>query len=384
MKYSVKRTLYLNENPLPAVFTRGTISGKELRLRSALEDIDEIHVLSRRGQSVQLEDNRVGKLEKKIFIHLLPPCPYYLSSLPLFVYGIWAIRKYNPVLIEAESPILSGPAAVLLGKLFKIPVIIEVRASYDELIKYKLKILPVWLKRVGMNFVKQFSLRHADGVIVNSKHYQSQLKKQGIDSSVIHPGLQYAPKLMPMKKNKNEVVVGYIGRIVYEKGVDLLVLAIYELLKMREGLNIKVLIAGDGPERVTLEELVTTYGLEEIISFVGWQHNYSFLKLIDILVNPNRVYHPLEMVNVEAAYMGVPVVCFGDSTVPETVVDGLTGVVVKKHDSQSLAIALKQVLEVVHDNSNTYAHSSDWATTLYSMESQCQSIHKLYKRLRII
>ncbi len=89
MKQNIPRSiLFLNENPLPAVYTQGTVSGKELRLRSALRWVKVVHVLAPKGKWVGDTHNaNIGELEKKIVIHHIPAWPYYLRAIPLF---FWA------------------------------------------------------------------------------------------------------------------------------------------------------------------------------------------------------------------------------------------------------------------------------------------------------
>lgn len=366
------RTLFLNENPLPRPFTRGSISGKELRLRAALDIVDEVHALSLPGRAVQTSDSRKGPLERKIVIHHTLPWPYYLSWLILFLHGFVYVIRFRPKIIEAESPILSGISAALLGRLFRIPVLVEVRASYDELIKMKLRFVPFALKKAVLHFVQRFVFRRASVIVANSKTYQKQIKEMGFDAVVINPGLQYAPKIV--REKKKQKIIGYLGRLVPEKGVDNLLRAckLIESDLIKGGWSIE--IAGDGPSRLELEKLASElFGGRVKVRFLGYVNNYAALARFSVLVNPCLVNHPLEMVNVEAAHMHVPVVCFGNKDIPETVIDNKTGV---KADSQTitdLAIAIKKILSLKFDLMNF----KNLAET-YSFEAQKQAMKEAY------
>lgn len=62
----MKRTiLFFNENPIPPVYTKGTLAAKELRLRAALMEIDEVHVIAPPGPSLQTRDTTRGPLERR-------------------------------------------------------------------------------------------------------------------------------------------------------------------------------------------------------------------------------------------------------------------------------------------------------------------------------
>jgi glycosyltransferase involved in cell wall biosynthesis len=261
------------------------------------------------------------------------------------LYGFVFVIKYRPKIIEAESPILSGISAVLLGKLFRVPVLIEVRASYDELIKMKMRFVPLEIKRVVLNFVQQFVFTHASVIVANSKTYQKQIRNMGFDSVVINPGLQYAPKTIPLKKKRK--VIGYLGRLVPEKGVDYLLRACKIIEKDLVNGGWSVEIAGDGSSRLELEKLADElFGKSQVeVRFLGFVNNYEALARFSVLVNPCLVNHPLEMVNVEAACMRVPVVSFGNKDIPETVIDGVTGVKICKNSAEALADGIKETID---------------------------------------
>jgi len=373
-----KAILFLNENPLPAIFRKGTISGKELRLRAAIDEIDWVQVVSLPGKPVESVDQSVTQLEKKIKIHLTIKWPYYFSAIILFVYGAYYCFKYHPKTIEAESPLFSGMAAVILGRLFRIPVIIEVRASYENLIKYRLKWLPVSWKKAGLDWALRWVYSRATLIVANSKTYEKQIKKMGFSSVVINPGIQYPP-IARLKKQAR--VIGFLGRLVPEKGVDYLLEAVklIEAKLVKEGWSVE--IGGDGPEKLGLEARAKKlFGASKLkCKFLGFVNNYQALAGYGILVNPCLVNHPLEMVNVEAAWMRVPVVCFGDKQIPETVVDGVTGIKVKQQSSATLAKALSKIIDLKFSPSGFKTLVKN-----YSFDSQVSRMRKIYQHLGII
>lgn len=378
------KILFLNENPLPETFNRGTISGKELRLRSAIHQVDAVHVICRRGPPVTSHHQEQTTLEDPIVIHRLWPWPYYLSSLPLFLVGLYWTIRLKPQLIEAESPILSGPSAILLGKLFHLPVIVELRASYLHLIKYRFKFIPLAWKRLLLDLVQPWTFSHASAIIANSKTYQHRLSKLGFPSVVINPGLQYAPPTPPVPKFPlSNFTLGFLGRLVPEKGVDLLIRAVYLLDRQPHLPPFQVEIAGSGPQLVTLQTLVNLLDLKHRITFIGMIDNFTVLKHWQILINPNTVNHPLEMVNVEAAHMRVPVVCFGNQLIPETVIDNQTGVKVFPKTPEALSQALATLL--THPNRlRVFQLNGPKLAADYAFTDQVDRLTTLYRSLKLI
>lgn len=95
-----------------------------------------------------------------------------------------------------------------------------------------------------------------------------------------------------IKPPKNEIHIGYVGRLVDLKGVDVLIEAFFLLQKRYIGnFPLKLKIIGDGPERQRLEALSRSYGLEKKIEFLGQKPideiRKELLPTFHIFVNPS-------------------------------------------------------------------------------------------------
>lgn len=375
--------LFLNENPLPRPFTKGAIAGKELRLRAAITQVDQILALSPQGNTVVDARNiQQGLLEKKITILHFVKWPYYLTPIPLFFIGWYQIKRFRPNVIEAESPILSGVSAVLLGRIFRLPVIVEVRASYDALLQHRLSWIPLSLKKFCLVRVENFVFNQASAIIANSKHYKRKLAKRGFQSIVINPGID---KFQPIKRKPHSLfTIGYLGRLEVEKGC-LLLLEALKLLNQNHSLDGKwqALIAGEGHLRSKLEVTIAKHNLTQV-NLVGFQPRWHFLSKIDVLVNPNLVLHPLEMVNVEAASVGVPVICFGNKSIPETVVNKSTGLVLHQLSAQNVAQNLTNLIQKPNLLSKVVSEGPQFARQHYSFVQQQLRLFKVYKQLGLM
>jgi glycosyltransferase involved in cell wall biosynthesis len=257
----------------------------------------------------------------------------------------------------------------------------------SKLIHHRLKWLPLFLKKRLLQIVEAWSYDHASIIIANSRTYQSRLKMRGYQSTVINPGLQLhqipqLPKSIP--RDKKRFVIGYLGRLVPEKGVHLLIEAV-ELLVSEPGLPVfHVEIAGEGEERLKLEQLVSQYHLEHCVSFLGQVENVSVLTHWDILVNPCLVNAPIEMVNAEAAFLGVPVICFGNLVYPETVVHQKTGLKVLPKTPIVLKNAIKSLLTNIDLISTLKKNGPAFASTHYRFQDQVKKLESLYQKHNLI
>jgi glycosyltransferase involved in cell wall biosynthesis len=122
----------------------------------------------------------------------------------------------------------------------------------------------------------------------------------------------------------DEVAVGYIGRLVMEKGLDVFADTVDQLT--RRGIKHRLLIVGDGPARDWFEKR-----LPEDAVFAGFQGGKDLGRAaasMDLLFNPS-VTETFGNVTLEAMAAGVPVIA-ADATGSQSLVEpGLTGELVR-------------------------------------------------------
>ncbi|MFG1917949.1 glycosyltransferase family 4 protein [Micromonospora sp. NPDC048898] len=140
-------------------------------------------------------------------------------------------------------------------------------------------------------------------------------------------------------------LVGYAGRLVYEKGVQHLVHAVPRLRERHPGL--RVVIAGDGPYRAELEAQARRLALSSTVRFTGFLDSTqlpAMLGATDATVVPS-LYEPFGMVALEAAAAGAPLAVARTGGLAEIVESGVTGVTFPHSDPDALAGAVGQLLD---------------------------------------
>ncbi len=133
---------------------------------------------------------------------------------------------------------------------------------------------------------------------------------------------------------KDEIVVGFIGRLVEQKGIKYLIEAISIMSEFTT--NVKFFIVGDGLLRRTLEDQSDKLGLNNVI-FTGFQRNIpQYMQLFDIFVLPS-LYEGLPISVLEAFASGTAVVATRVSGTQEIVHDDINGYLVEPMNSNQLA-----------------------------------------------
>ena len=137
-------------------------------------------------------------------------------------------------------------------------------------------------------------------------------------------------------------LIGFFGRLIPQKGVDVLLRAFAALGEAHP--TPRLVIVGDGGERAALEALAAHLGLAERVTFAGWQAEASrLMPAADVIVMPSR-WEGFGLVALEAMAAARPLVASRVSALPEIVVDGVTGRLVPPDDAAALAVALDGLL----------------------------------------
>lgn len=106
--------------------------------------------------------------------------------------------------------------------------------------------------------------------------------------------------------DKDTLVIGHVGRFMYQKNHDFLIDIFKEIHKQKN--NSLLLLIGDGSLRATIEAKVQNYGLKDCVKFLGLRKDVKDLyNVMDVFVLPSW-YEGLPVVSVEAQANGLP--CF--------------------------------------------------------------------------
>ncbi|MGZ3521368.1 MAG: glycosyltransferase family 4 protein [Vulcanimicrobiaceae bacterium] len=139
-------------------------------------------------------------------------------------------------------------------------------------------------------------------------------------------------------------VVGYVGRLVPQKGVDLLVKAMAKVPRAQ------VVIGGDGPTRGELEDLARKLGIADRVTFLGNLSPNESLRVIgslDVCTLPSRTTSfwkdQQPRVPVEAMAQGVPIVGSSSGGIPETI--GNAGLIFPEDDVDAFAQCISRALD---------------------------------------
>ncbi len=381
------KVLFLFESILPKTYHSQTIAPGELRVIAAQPTVDHVYAMGRAGKSfydIDPKSIKKTKLEDKISIVPISGFSsskwYYVTGIILFVHALLFLKKHKIDLIHAESPHISGPFAILLGKLCKVPVCIEYRASYDEIIPYRIPWIPYELKLRLYVLLEKWVFSRCAAVLANSKTYEIKLKKLYPYINICNYTSGVRLPDVHKKKGNSSLTIGFIGRLYPDKGPLYALKAIHSIKSTMRKTGAKFLVAGEGPLESEIKTYIQQHSLSDIVDILGTQDRWKFLLKCDLLVNTTIVKAALEMVIAEAAAVQIPCVSFGDSTYPETVIDQVTGYKVKNKDFVELGNMVKKLI-YNHDLRHKMGRAAyQHYKNNYTYEQQVEKLSKVYSQ----
>ncbi len=197
-----------------------------------------------------------------------------------------------------------------------------------------------------------WALRHVDYALVGTDSAAAVWRAKGYDGPLrvipqfgVDPGL-FRPATRPIAGRTR--TLGYVGRLVPEKGVDVLLEALSEL--RQDGVvNWRLDVVGGGPEHAELERQVAALDLRDHINFTGQIPNLQmpvFFRNLDILIAPSLTRpnwkEQFGRVLIEAMACGVVPIGSDSGAIPGVIGDA--GIVVPEGDTSALMHALRRLL----------------------------------------
>ncbi|HZH06146.1 MAG TPA: glycosyltransferase family 1 protein [Lautropia sp.] len=251
------------------------------------------------------------------------------------------VRRFRPNIFHVASPEVLGHRAVTLAHKLDLPVIASVHTRFETYPRY-----------YGLAFLEPLMLaalrrfyRRCDAIFAPSDSMAQLLREQrmnyhvgiwtrGIDREIFNTGRRDLEWRRSLGIDDDVPVIGFVGRLVMEKGLDVFS-DVIDRLEQRQ-VRHKVLVVGEGPARDWFEKRLPQ------ACFVGFQAGPDLGRAVasmDMLFNPS-VTETFGNVTLEAMAAGLPVVAAIATGSQSLVTDGVTGRLIRAGAIDGFADAL--------------------------------------------
>lgn len=357
MKILVVSNMYpSNEDPAFGVFVKNFFD--YLCLKNGTNNT-QLSAIKGKGQT------KISKLWKYVV--------FYLKTTLLILF-----RKYDLVYVHTVTyPIIP----LKIASTFKdIPLAFNIHGS--DWITHSAR--SAKLKRMALPLVQKAKLIVVPSTIFKKlvidempQYNVNKIKVSysgGIDISQFRP-------LGIRKRDRNSIVIGYVSRIIENKGWRLFVEAVSVLKE--QNISVKGLMAGGGEQEPKLLEMISSKGLCNDIEYLGsisQQELPEIYNRLDLFIFPTLFYESLGLVGLEAMACGVPVIGTNQGGLKEYIKHGVNGFLFERNDVTDLCCQILNYISMDVDAKKIMENNAVNTTILFSRENVMDGlIQEIYK-----
>jgi len=291
------------------------------------------------------------------------------------------LAAFAPNIVHVASPDLAGHRAVSWARERGLPVLASVHTRFETYPRYYGM---AFLEPVAEAILRRFYNR-CDALVAPSESMAAVLREQGmsediaiwsrgVDRAIFSPERRSLAWRREIGIADNEVAIGFLGRLVMEKGLDVVAMVLGELRK--RGVRHQVLVVGEGPARQWFADRLPG------ARFAGFQRGEALGRAVasmDLLLNPS-VTETFGNVTLEAMASGIPVVAARATGSTSLVHDGVTGRLVEPGRVGDFADALETYVRDPLLRA-THGAAGEARSRAYSWEAVNGTVAQTYLRL---
>lgn len=301
------------------------------------------------------------------------------------------VKNLNFDIIHTQTEFPIGKFGAFIAKDLKIPSLHTYHTVFEEYTHYISNFGENTLKKIVRKLSKYY-IKPFSAVIAPTEKTKNLLLSYGVKNKiyVIPTGInlekfkkdstdtQIEDLLKSLKLKKGSFKLIFLGRISKEKNIGILIDIMPKILK--EEKNVQLIIVGDGPDRLELEERVRNLNLSDNIIFTNRIPNDNvpmYYKLADLFISPSKT-ETQGLTIIEAMAAHIPVLVYDDTNVKDIVIDKKTGLLFKEEGD------LLEKIKFAIDNKDkisSYANEAFQIADNFSSANFAKRIEKIYQEL---
>jgi len=312
-----------------------------------------------------------------------PPYPAYKLAVFPYPEAEEIVRNNRIDVIHSHGMGPMGVAALFVSAILDKPLIGTLHTNIQEATHYIVPIKPMQriMKRVAWRYLKWY-YNQCDAVVVPSEYMKRECKAHGIRNVLaISNGIDLK-RFRPGKKVlwKDKTVVLYVGRMVKEKNLDVVIRAAKRMEKRIP--NILFVIVGSGPAEQHYKDSAKKHGVSNLFLFISgvqpkdvtqYYHN------ADMFVFPS-MFETQGLSGLEALACGLPVAGADYLAIPDIVKTGKNGHLFKPHDTKGCADAIYYCVR----NKKRLSKSAIKSVQPHSIDKSISRLISLYSKALVM
>jgi L-malate glycosyltransferase len=349
--------------------------------------------LSERGHTVHFISyalpTRLCRLNERMQFHQVD-----LFDYPLFEFPPYDLALASKILEVAESRKLDvlhmhyaiphATAAYLAREMYKpqryLPFVTTLHGTDITLVGSRRSFLPI----------TRFSIAQSDAVTAISQYLADETCRTFGNCAVeVIPNFINAEEYRrraneELRSNlapSGEKLLIHVSNFRPVKRITDCIHTLARIRRERSELPVRLVMCGDGPERIDAENLARDYGLNNDVLFAGQVPNIAdYLSVADLLLLPSET-ESFGLAALEAMACEVPVIATRTGGLPEVVLHGETGYLVDLGDTRSMADCAIAIISNDRKRREMGERGRAWAVDRFNTDRVIPQYEKLYERI---
>ena len=343
-----------------------------------------IDALNNRKHNTYLITSCEKETGLKTKIYIIKKIKYIPSKIIVPIVSFFIILKLRNKIDLIHAPYtgnswIYGFFLPLTKKLFKIPYVLMIHGG--------------GMHEWGLKAIRKILFKHSDVLIGVSENIKNEYEKRSRKKVVLLPNLIPQKPIIKTKqqlKNKyklnNKTVFLYLGSIKKIKGTDTLIEAFIQLgIKYIKRNNLRLIIIGSGPLKITLSEKINSYGFEKHIKFVGFVNEnikYEYLRLSDVFVIPSQ-FEAQSLSLLDAMACGCAIIGSNTNGINNIINDRVNGLLFTLGDIKDLTNKIKILVENKALLKELSKMSQEYHKKYYNYDQWLDKMINVYKKTMI-
>jgi L-malate glycosyltransferase len=349
--------------------------------------------LSERGHTVHFISyalpTRLCRLNERMQFHQVD-----LFDYPLFEFPPYDLALASKILEVAESRKLDvlhmhyaiphATAAYLAREMYKpqsyLPFVTTLHGTDITLVGSRRSFLPI----------TRFSIAQSDAVTAISQYLADETCRTFGNCAVeVIPNFINAEEYRRRANEElraslapaGEKLLIHVSNFRPVKRITDCIHTLARIRRERSDLPVRLIMCGDGPERIGAENLARDYGLNNDVFFAGQVPNIAdYLSVADLLLLPSET-ESFGLAALEAMACEVPVIATRTGGLPEVVLHGETGYLVDLGDTKTMADCAIAIISNDRKRRQMGERGRAWAVERFNTDRIIPQYEKLYERI---
>lgn len=296
----------------------------------------------------------------------------FISLINLFFKSFSLIKELHPDIVHSHS-VDMGYIMSFACRKYNTPLIETYHAGSFNDKKYPLT------KRLLDKFL--FKISKFNKIIVLGKNLLKDFKREKINGAIYIPNGVNQTNILHRKNKSKKIRFIFVGRLEDQKGLEYLIDAVNEVVKLNK--NFEILLIGEGSKKEELRKKINNLKLKNYFNFLGSKSNKEVIRSYstsDIFILPS-LWEGLPLTLLEALASGLPVITTDVGGISDICTDNENALIIPPKNTREIKDAMIRLINNPRLRKQLGENGRQLVKNKYSWEKINSQIEDVYRSI---